>query len=87
MSRVIGFDETLVLLKQGAEIHWIGGLNPTAYLYPYAYRNLMYTVRWDVLHKLRKAGLLFNIKGDIDKYPALHGSLRLITPTAKEGQI
>lgn len=63
--RIIGYKEALARLKGGEEIHWIGGIHPTAYF------NLNETVRYDTFYKLWEDGHIANYG-----FPQLHGKVK-----------
>jgi len=69
MKRVLTYDEVLIRLRRGEEIHWLGGAVSRAFR---AYMGLDETVRMDTLSKLYRQGLITGWG-----FPALHGSIAL----------
>ena len=57
---IIGYKDTLELLKEGCLIHYSGGLNPSAFIsiHERFSAGKFVTVRLDALAKLRKEGLI-----------------------------
>ena len=63
--KIVGYKEALERLRNGEEIHWIGGINPMSYF------THQETVRWDTFHKLWKDGHITDYG-----FPKQHGTVK-----------
>ena len=68
--KVIGYKETLRLLKEGANLYYLGGPDPRAYMNLGNSNHI--TVRLDTLYKLYDNGLITHFG-----YPEMHSVVKL----------
>lgn len=68
-QRVIGYKDVLAWLKEGKEVHYMGGITPSAFIHS---EHETITVRIDTLYKLWEQGIITDFG-----YPALHSTVRL----------